>query len=159
MGDLYHSARKEHFSIAYVQALAYTAGYSVQVIQVDAFGVDLELRDRAMRVDVQMKCMAEDTTPKPRISYDLDVRTYNLLCDPDRIVPAYLFIVEVPGDQSAWIDCTASGLHLYRCGYYADMSVLGKTSNKATHVVHVERTNRLTVDSLDRLMKESRSGR
>ena len=159
MGDLYHSARKEHFSIAYVQALAYTAGYSVQVIQVDAFGVDLELRDRAMRIDVQMKCMTEDANPKPRISYDLDARTYNLLCDPGRIVPAYLFVVEIPADQNGWIDCTPAGIHLYKCGYYADMSVLQETENKTSRVVHVERANRLTVDSLDRLMKESRSGR
>lgn len=55
-GTLDPSACKEWFSVAYVEALAYTAGFAVQPMRVDRFGVDLEIRDRALRIDVQMKC-------------------------------------------------------------------------------------------------------
>lgn len=79
MSDLYISTRKEQFSLAYVRALAAAAGYSVQPIEVDMYGVDLEIRDRAVRIDVQMKCTAEaflgDSIP-----FDLDSRTFNILC-------------------------------------------------------------------------------
>ena len=156
MGDLYITCRKEHFSLAYVEALAYAAGYAVDHAHVDMFGVDFEMRDRAFRVDVQMKCLTEDPAPGPLISYDLDVRAYDFLTDPDRNVPAYLFVVEVPHDVERWVSCGADGIGMYKCGYYADMSVLAPTSNSSSKRVQINRDNRLTVESLDKLMRESR---
>lgn len=126
------------------------------IYHVDHFGVDLEIRDRAFRVDVQMKCMEASVEDNEYISYDLDVRTYNLLADPQRNVPAYLFVVEVPKDQNEWTKCLHEGIHLRKCGYFAKISNMDITRNKATKTVHLPRINRLTVRSLDRLMKESR---
>lgn len=158
MGNLDVSACKEWFSVAYVEALAYAAGYAVTVVHVDHFGVDLEIRDRALRVDVQMKCMNEPDVKGEHISYDLDTRTYNLLSDPERNVPAYLFVVEVPEKMNDWVHSNSEGIHLRRCGYYTKMSILKPTSNKATKAVHVARANRLTIGSLDKLMREARGG-
>jgi hypothetical protein len=81
VGRLYLNLRKEHFTLAYVEALAYTAGYAIEHVHVDVNGVDFEMRDRAFRVDVQMKCVTEDPEPGPQIAYDLDIRTYELLTD------------------------------------------------------------------------------
>ncbi|MCC5578984.1 DUF4365 domain-containing protein [Microtetraspora sp. AC03309] len=156
MGNLDISASKEWFSVAYVQALAYSAGYAVMLVHVDHFGVDLEIRDRAFRVDVQMKCTEGPAIENDYLSYDLDVRTYNLLSDPERNVPAYLFVVEVPGDRADWANCSQEGLHLRKCGYFGKMSTLRPTQNRSTKSVRLDRANRLTVRSLDRLMKESR---
>ncbi|WP_083973917.1 DUF4365 domain-containing protein [Herbidospora daliensis] len=157
MGTLDISASKEWFSVSYVQALAYAAGYAVTVSSVDHFGVDLEIKDRAFRVDVQMKCTAAASKlERDHLMYDLDVRTYNLLTDPGRNVPAYLFVVEVPPNREEWMHCTSEGVHLRKCGYYANMSRLSPTPNGSSKSVRLERVNRLTVDSLDRLMKESR---
>ncbi|NRQ32107.1 DUF4365 domain-containing protein [Nonomuraea sp. NN258] len=158
MGNLDISACKERFSLAYVEALAYAAGYAVTIVHVDHFGVDLELRDRALRVDVQMKCTNESEAKSDHIAYPLDTRTYNLLSDPGRNVPAYLFVVEVPSLKTDWVSCSTDGLHLRRCGYYASMSALPPTSNKATRSVKVARANRLTVASLDQLMRQARGG-
>ncbi|MEV0196127.1 DUF4365 domain-containing protein [Nonomuraea sp. NPDC050691] len=158
MGNLDISACKEWFSVAYVEALAYAAGYAVTVVHVDHFGVDLELRDRALRVDVQMKCTNEPEAIGDHIAYPLDARTYNLLSDPGRNVPAYLFVVEVPPLKVDWVSCSADGLQLRRCGYYASMSTLEPTNNKATKSVQVARANRLTVASLDQLMRKARGG-
>ncbi|MEU5867106.1 DUF4365 domain-containing protein [Nonomuraea sp. NPDC047529] len=158
MGNLDISACKEWFSVAYVEALAYAAGYAVTIVHVDHFGVDLELRDRALRVDVQMKCTNEPEMKSDHIAYSLDTRTYNLLSDPGRNVPAYLFVVEVPSSKADWVSCSIDGLHLRRCGYYASMSALKPTSNKAAKSVKVARTNRLTVASLDQLMRKARGG-
>ncbi|MEU5867056.1 DUF4365 domain-containing protein [Nonomuraea sp. NPDC047529] len=156
MGNLDISACKEWFSVAYVEALAYAAGYAVTIVYVDHFGVDLELRDRALRVDVQMKCTNEPETKSDHIAYSLDTRTYNLLSDPGRNVPAYLFVVEVPSSKADWVSCGTDGVHLRRCGYYTSMSTLKPTHNKS---VKVARANRLTVASLDQLMRKARGGR
>jgi Domain of unknown function (DUF4365) len=155
MGDLDIPHRKEHFSVAYVEALAYTAGYTVECIHVDVYGVDLELRDGAMRVDVQMKC-TEHTSVGETIPFDLDSKTVNKLADPGRNVPAYLFLVEVPKEISEWVNCTKEGLHLYKWGYYHFMGNEDLTDNAATKRLQIARSNRLTVESLDRLMKEAR---
>lgn len=152
------SACKEWFSVAYVEALAYAAGYAVTIVHVDHFGVDLELRDRALRVDVQMKCTNEPETKSDHIAYSLDTRTYNLLSDPGRNVPAYLFVVEVPSSKADWVSCGTDGVHLRRCGYYTSMSTLKPTHNKAAKSVKVARANRLTVASLDQLMRKARGG-
>jgi hypothetical protein len=156
VGTLDTSACKEWFSVSYVQALAYAAGYAVSIDHVDHFGVDLEIKDRAMRVDVQMKCTNEPVVGGDYLSYDLDVRTYNLLSDPGRNVPAYLFVVEVPELRDDWISPIEDGLHLRKCGYYTSMSVLSPTGNASTRAVRLSRANKLTVKSLDRLMKEAR---
>lgn len=156
VGDLYRNYQQEHFSLAHVEALAYTAGYAVEHVHVDVYGVDFEMRDRAFRVDVQMKCILETPRPGESISYDLDVRTYDLLTDPYRNVPAFLFVVEVPRNVDNWIKCTSEGIRLFKCGYYADMSTLGETDNRRTQRVRISRDNRLTVESLDKLMREAR---
>nr|WP_246497698.1 DUF4365 domain-containing protein [Sphaerisporangium rubeum] len=150
------SACKEWFSVSYVQALAYAAGYTVMIDTVDHLGVDLEIKDRAMRVDVQMKCTEESAAAEDYLSYNLDVRTYNLLSDPGRNVPAYLFVVEVPELRENWISALEDGIHLRKCGYFANMSLLPPTGNRVTKSVRLSRTNKLTVESLDRLMKEAR---
>jgi hypothetical protein len=155
MGDLDIPHRKEHFSVAYVEALAYTAGYTVECIHVDVYGVDFELRDGAMRVDVQMKCTAKRSRGET-IPFDLDSKTFNKLVDPDRIVPAYLFLVEVPKEISQWIKCTSQSMQLHKCGYYYSMANHELTGNAAKIRLHIARANRLTVESLDRLMKEAR---
>jgi Domain of unknown function (DUF4365) len=156
VGDLYRNFQQEYFSLAHVEALAYTAGYAVEHVHVDVYGVDFEMRDRAFRVDVQMKCILEGRSLDRDISYDLDVRTYDLLTDPDRNVPAFLFVVEVPRNIDRWVKCTPEGIKLFKCGYYADMSVLGETDNTSTRRVRISRDNRLTVESLDKLMREAR---
>lgn len=156
MGDLGLNFQKERFSFAYVEALAYTAGYAVQFIDVDTYGVDLEIRDGVFRVDVQMKCTADDTPQDSLIPFDLDVKTYRKLSDPDRILPAYLFLVVVPSDVTQWVACFAEGISLFKCGYYLSMSGLGPTRNRKTQRVWLSRDNRLTVESLDKLMKESK---
>lgn len=156
VGSLYVNFRKEYFSLAYVEALASAAGYAVEPVRVDVFGVDLEIRDGAFRIDVQMKCATEDAATGSSIPFDLDVKTYKKLTDPYRNVPAYLFLVEVPADINEWIAHHAEGIGLFKCGYYKDMSDLGRTSNRRTVRVWLSRDNRLTVESLDRLMKESK---
>jgi Domain of unknown function (DUF4365) len=155
VGDLYLNFRKEYFSLAYVEALAYTAGYAVEHAKVDVYGVDFEMRDGAFRVDVQMKCVTADPHPGPNVAFDLDVRTYGKLTDPRRNVPAYLFLLEVDPDIDRWVDCRSEGIRLFKSGYYADMSILGETSNSSTQRVQLSRGNRLTVESLDKLMRES----
>ena len=145
--------------MAYVEALAYSAGYAVIPNHVDHFGVDLEIKDRAVRVDVQMKCTEKSEPRKDYVSFPLDRRTYDLLSDSDRITPAYLFVVEVPPDPSSWVLDHPEGVQLFKCGYYHEMTGLPPTPNKTSQVVRLQKANRLSVASLELIMKNARASR
>ncbi|MER5393202.1 DUF4365 domain-containing protein [Saccharopolyspora sp. NPDC002686] len=150
-------ACKEHFSVAYIQALASLAGVAVEVRKVDYFGVDLELVDGPFRVDVQMKGMKQ-RDPDKIISYDLPVHSYNQLADPERTVPGYLFVVEMPAKWEDWARQTDSELVLRKSGYYAKISGLKQSGNSSSQVVHVNRSNRVTPEFLVTALRKSRRG-
>lgn len=156
-GRLTEDACKEHFSVAYVQALASLAGIAVEIRRVDYFGVDLELVDGAIRIDVQMKGMKERARSRS-ISYDLSVHSYNQLADPGRTVPGYLFVVEMPAEWHEWACLTDSELILRKCGYYAKISGREPSRNSSTQVVHIDRSNRVTPEFLVSALREARRG-
>jgi hypothetical protein len=159
MGTLDRSACKEWFSVAYVEALAYAAGYAVIVNHVDHFGVDLEVKDRSVRIDVQMKCTERFDSRKQYVSFSLDKRTYDLLSDPARTVPAYLFLLEVPSNIQEWVHNHHEGIRLLKCAYYREMTGLPPTSNSTSQVVRLDKCDRLSVSSLEEIMQKARRGR
>src|SRR4051794_29699941 len=110
-GRLAESECKQQFSVAYVHALTAMAGLAIEVRKVDYFGVDFEILDGAIRMDVQMKGM-NAANPSRRISYDLGVLSYNELADPDRTSPGYLFVLEMPPNWDDWAHQTAAELTL-----------------------------------------------
>lgn len=156
-GRLGEDACKESFSVAYIQALASLAGIAVEVRKIDYFGVDLELVDGPFRVDVQMKGMKE-RDPSKVISYDLPVGSYNQLADPERTVPGYLFVVEMPTRWEDWACQTEHDLVLRKSGYYAKVSGLEQSNNSTKQVVHVDRSNRVTPDFLVSALRMARRG-
>jgi hypothetical protein len=149
---------KEEFSLAYVHAIAATAGYAFEYRRVDYFGVDAEILWGSFRIDVQMKCTDVGDQTKD-LAYPLDARTFNLLTEPDRTVPSFLIVVEVPPVQMDWLALGRSRLSLLHCGYYREMRGLAQITPGTTKTVHLKRKHRLSVPALHHIMSESRAGR
>jgi len=160
MGGMLDLSRcKEEFSVAYVHAIASAAGYAVERRRVDAYGVDLELVNGSFRIDVQMKCTNEADEKMPTFSYQLDARTYNFLADPERTVPGFLFVVEVPKERSQWLGVGNETMSLSRLCYYREMKGLGLApEGQQSKAVSFDRKHFLTVDSLARIMAASKKG-
>jgi hypothetical protein len=97
------SWQKEEFSRAYVLAVATQAGYTLGGWNVDKDGVDVTLRRKALMVDIQLKCTKSPRTTINGFSFDLDVRTYERLRDPERSAPAYLVLLIVPPVLDSWL--------------------------------------------------------
>ena len=158
-GTLDLSRCKEEFSVAYVHAIASAAGYALERRTVDAYGVDLELINGSFRIDVQMKCTNEADEKKATFFYQLDARTYNFLADPDRTVPGFVFVVEVPKQQSQWLGVGAESLSLSRLCYYREMTGLALVPDgQQSKAVSFDRKHFLTVDALAHIMATSKKG-
>lgn len=157
-GRLVETECKQRFSIAYVETLAALAGLAVEIRSIDYFGVDLEILNGPFRIDVQMKGMNEAVGSVDAISYDLGVHAYNELADPERSIPAYLFVVEMPPLWDDWAHLNDSALILHKSAYYAKVSGLPQTGNKSTKVVHLPRINKVTPEFLFEAVEKSRKG-
>jgi hypothetical protein len=151
------STSKEEFSLAYLHAIAAAAGFAMEYRRVDRFGIDIEILFGSFRIDVQMKCTAEGDQTKP-IAYPLDARTFNFLVEPDRTVPGFLMVVEVPDDQTRWTKVGHDRLSLFRFGYYREMHGLTPIPDNTTKTVHLNRKHRLSVSSLTHIMTVARTG-
>jgi hypothetical protein len=87
--------RKEEFGIAYVQAIASVAGYSISRPLVDNDSIDLQFLSnssnaytRAPRLEVQLKCTAQDMISGDYINFPLKIKNYDDLRDPNVLVPS-----------------------------------------------------------------------
>jgi hypothetical protein len=105
-----------------------------------------------------MKCTEVGDQTKD-LAYQLDARTFNLLTEPERTVPGFLFVVEVPAIQLDWLTLGRGRLSLFHLGYYREMSGLAQIQMGTTKTVHLKRSHRLTVPALQRIMTASRAGR
>jgi hypothetical protein len=154
---LAESWQKEKFSKALTLAIATEGGFTIGEWNVDKDGVDVTLRSNALMVDIQLKCTQSPRTTRDGYSYDLDVKTYDKLSDPERSAPAYLVLVIVPTDLSNWVTHYSHETLLACHAYWATFE-LEKIArpNKVTTAVPLPREQRLNVAVLDEMFKVSR---
>lgn len=146
---------KEWFSRAFVMAVAASAGFAVQPIQDDVDGVDVELRDGGITVDVQLKATAVPTIGRGVLKFDLDVKTYDKL-RTDRNSPGYLVVAIVPADRQKWIDHGEGLTSLFKFAFWLEITGMTAVTNNATIRLDIPLTNRVTEDALRRIMADAR---
>ena len=157
--------RKEQFSRAYVHAIASAAGFGVSVPTVDEDSVDLQIGGRILdgllplrpRIDVQMKCTAEEIRRDDQLIYPLRAKNYNQLNATNVLVPRLLVVVLVPESEDEWLLHSEHELIMRRCGYWIALTGREDTVNSSTVSVAIPRTNVLDVAGLRGLM--TRAGR
>ncbi|MBO0752400.1 MAG: DUF4365 domain-containing protein [Bradyrhizobiaceae bacterium] len=153
--------REEALSRAYVAAVAAGAGYITSVMDFDRDGVDLQVRaGGTMRpsLDIQIKATINLGEAKGGLfRFPLKRRNYDLLM-ADTIIPRILVVMDLPKNESDWLEVRADGLTLRRCAYWASLGGLGETANKQSVTILIRSNNRFDVESLRALMEQARRG-
>lgn len=147
----------ERYSRSWVVAAAAGADFTYQILPDDVHGVDMTVRDDFHSVDFQLKSTCRPKVENDHFSFDLDVRTYDILRDPDRSGYGVLALVVIDGDRTRWLDMDHDGTQLARAAYYLPLHGLPPTANTATIRLGVPKSNLLTIDAMKWLMASAGS--
>lgn len=163
LATLPDTKRMEDLSLAYIRAVVAQAGFVVDPITSDWDSRDGTIHatgGKRPKIDFQAKCHATAPLPDGEASFpfDLPVKNYEELRNPDLIFPHLLFVILVPRDAIERVSVTEHGLVLRRCGYWFSLRGLPETTNNRTCRVHVPRGNILDAASLTRLMARLNNG-
>src|SRR4051794_13414078 len=104
--------RQEALSRAYVQAIAARAGLG-HTPRANDYGIDLSLHEVIRRgsrycesgtvLDVQVKSTTRASRDATAVRYDLEVKSYDDLRDPEARNPRILVVVVFPKDPAEWL--------------------------------------------------------
>jgi hypothetical protein len=154
------TARIERFSLAYIAAVAASAGYELLESSVDLDSVDGMLRSATgarPRIEFQAKGSTQSLLKADHIAYPLSRKNYDEL-RPATIIPRFLFVVLLPDDEMAWLSHSEDELALRHCGYWLSLRGFRQVDNEQSVTVHLPRAQQLTVDQLRRLMARAEDG-
>jgi hypothetical protein len=160
MTTMHLTHRQEAFSLAYVRAVAATAGFRVQDgTQPDDDSVDLTIAARgpggtmrSPKLDLQLKCQLGRPADEPTWPYDLKAKNYEDLRHTDLQVPRILVVVAVPDDVSTWLDQDEERLLMRHCGWWVSLRGLAGSTNTTTVRMPVPRVQRFDVAGLTAIM-------
>jgi Domain of unknown function (DUF4365) len=162
---MYSTHKKEQFSDAYFCAIAASAGYQVYKPTPDIDKIDWGVAARgphatvrSPKLELQLKCSSQKIVHDERLSFALDVASYENLRMPGYMVPRILVVVLVPEDEADWLEHSEVRLSLYRCGYWVSLVGLPKTANTDNVTVSIPRTQQFTVAALTEMMKRIGGG-
>jgi hypothetical protein len=164
---LIRSHRQESLSRAYIQAIASRCGLNCSFREFD-YGIDvtvhlIQRRDNryvesGFNLDIQAKSTFGATVTDNDILYDMEVKTYNDLRDPEVGTPRILVLLVQPEIEADWTGMTETELMLRRCAYWLSLKGQGATANTSTIRVSIPRTNRFSVEALQGIMERLRNG-
>ncbi len=160
---------QEEFSYAYIHAIAAVAGYSFQPAtrQQDNVGIDATINAVGKKgtmiprpLYLQVKSSYQDLLRSNHIFYDLSIQDYNVLRDNEQWAnPFILVIVLVPKEKAEWLVNTEEELCLRRCAYWQSFKGHKPINNdQKTTRVEIPRSQQLTIDSLQGIMKRISQG-
>jgi hypothetical protein len=159
------SQRKELFSNAYLRAVAAVAGFALAKPEVDDDSIDWIIAARGAgsllrrpRVEVQLKCTAQDLRQEEHLHFPLDIKNYNDLRETNLLVPRILIVVLVPEQLEDWLIQSETEMALRHCGYWVSLRGRAATSNRETVTVLVPRSQMLTPEALRGILERIGSG-
>jgi len=156
------SDQKEALSRVYVRVVAARAGYVTTDRDFDRDGVDLGIEaggNMRPKLDVQMKATENLGAPKgEHFHFPLKAGNYDKL-RIDTQTPRILVVLDLPKDSSRWMTVTEESLVLRRRAFWLNLRGCDEKSNQSSVTVQIPRGNLFNVDSLHRLMQQSRNGR
>jgi Domain of unknown function (DUF4365) len=159
--------RQEALSRAYVQAIAARCGMSVSLPNPD-YGIDLTLNDiedfggwhaeSGSKLDIQAKSTARAGGTADVIRYDLDLRSYDVLCLPTTGNPRILVVLFLPLDESQWCSQSAEELILRHCAYWLSLRGRPPSTNRKSIRISLPRANVFSVEALRTIMNRIKAG-
>ncbi len=164
-GVLIRPHRQEAVSRAYIHAIAARCGLGCSFRDFD-YGIDLTVHairrkghrrvESGFNLDVQAKSTTAAIITPSHLLYDMEVKAYDDLRDPEVGCPRVLVLLLLPEDESAWVEQTEDCLMLRKCAYWASLVGAGPTANAATIRVTIPRANIFSVAALNQLMDKAR---
>jgi hypothetical protein len=157
--------RQEALSRAYVQAIAGRCGLMSSFRDFD-YGIDVTRHDiqrrghrhmeSGFKLDIQAKSTTTRNLTATDVVYDLDVKNYEDLRDPQVGCPRILVLLVLPEGEAQWIDQTEEHLLLRNAAYWLSLKGQGGTRNRKTVRVFLRRGNLFSVQALESLMGKVR---
>jgi len=156
------SDQKEALSRVYVRAVAARAGYVTTDRDYDRDGIDIGIESGGeMRpaLGIQLKATENLGDPKgEHFHFPLKAGNYDKL-RIDTQTPRILVVLDLPKDSSRWMTVTEESLVLRRRAFWLNLRGRDEKSNRSSVTVQIPCDNLFNVDSLHRLMQQSRTGR
>lgn len=153
--------QKQQISIAYIHTVASHAGYKVVVDPVDDDSVDVyvsakglvrpHLKIRSPMISLQLKCSSRDLLRPSHLAYDLSKKNHNDLRIRSAL-PRYLVLLLLPADPSHWLEQDEERMVSRGCAYYHSLKNEPESANETSKTIHIPRTQRFNVGSLENLM-------
>jgi hypothetical protein len=135
------SHQQEGLSLAYLQAVVADCGMTLTVRDTD-YGVDASLYEIrrgndgnyfevGRPVDIQLKSTTSAKVESDNVKYDLNVRNYIHLRDPNAGVPRILMLL-VLDKQPGRVEVTEHSMTIRACMYWSSLKGFPPTTNRQT---------------------------
>lgn len=155
------SDTKEAYSIAYVCAVAASAGYAVATRHHDRDSIDITIEaGESMRpkIDIQIKATINLDGDGTTFRYALKQKNYDDLRIETQ-TPRILVVLHLPPEKEHWLTISDQELTLRNCAYWVCLTGLPGNDNQTSTTIDVPASNSFNTESLIELMRKSRSGR
>lgn len=130
--------RKAELSYAYIAALSARAGYTLQRgPDPDTDSIDATIRSGLPNrdvIDLQLKTTARPDQKSDGLHFRLKRKNCNDMAMP-RAVPLLLVVLELPSDESEWMDCTPERLIIRKCGWWLSLAGRDRVDAESRTVV------------------------
>jgi hypothetical protein len=152
---------QERFSLAYLHAIAATAGVTCQEMGEDIDGIDVQLGAegskgviRFPKLEAQLKSWTQPVERNGRFRYRLKLRNYEYLRIPNSelAVPRILVLVVMPGSAADWFHMTDDEGTLRHCAYWTSLAGMPPTGNAREVTINVPKANQFSVQALEAIM-------
>ena len=152
------NARKEKFSIAYIEAVAAQSNVKVGGWNHDSHSVDGTLRwedGRRPMIDFQAKCSSQDLIRDDHLSFKLGRKNYEELRPIGLPTPIILIVVLVPSEPEDWLRFSEEELCSNSRGYYFSLEGMPELQGKHSQTVEIPCRNLFDQDHLIELMNQA----
>lgn len=126
---MHATAQKEQFSLAYVHAVASTAGFALVHYVVDDDSIDVGITAKGLvgtvrspQLNLQLKCTATDDGRGNTLSLSIKRKNYEDLRHTDYHIQRLLVVLRVPALDSDWIAHSAEQMTLKHCAFWSSLS-------------------------------------
>jgi Domain of unknown function (DUF4365) len=158
---------QEDLSLAYLRAVVARVGMTYDLPTRD-FGIDGTISRIArkhgrlvpsgVRLDVQLKSSINASVENDHVTYELEIRAYEVLRDDTAESPRILVLLVLPKDEREWIEQDEEGLIMRKCAYWISLRRHPETANNRSITIRIPRRNLFGTENLRDIMDTINQG-
>lgn len=142
--------RQERLSLAYIRAVAASAGFSFSEPEED-YGIDAEISvtqevegryvSSGEGLSLQVKSTITADFTETEVVYPLKVSNYNMLVSPNFARPRILVLFCLPREENLWLEIEEDASRIRSCAYWISLQGRPISLNEKTVTIRIPRTN------------------